>query len=76
MKFVIAAAFLFGSLSAMADEQDKAIYDALNVQELALPTAYPLAAFQKNVGRLSCVHSVNTKTSEESYSCDLKNKSE
>jgi len=57
-----------------SDLEDQGIYDALvNVEELALPTAYPMAEFQKHVGRLTCAHRTNIQTHEESYHCSLAN---
>jgi hypothetical protein len=79
MKSILGVLLIFGaSSSVFASEfasdstQDKAIFDALNnVPARALPTPYPYAGYQKNIGRLYCSHMINTNTSEETYSCTL-----
>jgi hypothetical protein len=70
-KWYLATLVMMASLPALADTGDKSIYDSLNAPEFGLPTPYPMAAYQKRVGRLSCTHMINTQTREESYSCDL-----
>jgi len=73
MKMLLGLVFILSAANAYADTQkdDKAIYDALNVQELALPSVYPISAFQKIVGRLICSHDVNVELKTENYSCSL-----
>jgi hypothetical protein len=52
--------------------QDKDIWDALvNVTAVALPTAYPIAGWDKRVGRLHCRHLFNTVTKTDKYTCNL-----
>lgn len=71
-KIFISVLVLFGAMTAMADApNDKAIYDALSVREMPMPTPYPMIGYQKAVGRLNCIHMINTKTNAESYSCSL-----
>lgn len=54
------------------DRNDKAIYEALNVEALPMPTAFPWGGWTKKAGRLSCIYMLNSQTSQEVYKCELK----
>ena len=68
---LLLSSYAFADAPTKDPQIDKGIYDALNVVELALPTAFPLSGFQKQIGRLSCRHVTDSKTKAETYGCQL-----
>ena len=78
MKSILIGMAILASSQVFADASpsdkpvnDKAIFDALNVQALPIPTPYPFAGYAKQAGRLYCAHTTNTNTGAEYYTCVL-----